>query len=113
MWLAIESGFNPLVPNLINLGAGLFCLLVMLKGIPLLRFFSHSLTLYVDGIEITRGPLSKFYAWEQVGSVVGSDTFQILRIYDQGGRLVYAVDYYAKNYTEFAELFNELFAAQP
>ena len=113
MWLAVESKFDPLVANIVYFGSGLFCGLAVLKALPLFRFVLHKLTLYEGGIEITKGPISKFLVWDQVGSIVGSDTFNILRIYDRSGRLVYAVDYSAKNFKQFAGLLNELVDNRP
>lgn len=107
VWLSIASGFNPLVKSMLLLGAGMFCVVVVLKGLPLLRFLSHRLTLHADGIEIAKGKVSKFLNWSQIGAIKTSDTFNILRIYDQGGQLVYAVDYYAENFRDFAALLNE------
>ena len=113
VWLSITSGFNPLVKSMLLLGAGMFCVVAVLKGLPLLRFLSHRLTLHADGIEIAKGKVSKFLNWSQIGAIKTSDTFNILRVYDQGGQLVYAVDYYAENFRNLAALLNELSNRRP
>jgi hypothetical protein len=113
IWLSIASGFNPLLKNLFLCGAGIFCVIVVLKGLPLLRFLQHSLILRTDGIEVAKGKMAKFFKWEQVGAIKASDTFNILSIYDRNGKLVYAVDYYAENFRQFTEQLNELSSRKP
>ncbi len=108
IWNCIAAGFTPLVQSLVLSAAGLFCMLAVLKGMPLLRFLRHTLTLHADGIEIAKGPLSTYLHWHQIGAIKTSATFQVLRIYNQGGQLVYAVDYYAVNFRYFAALLEEV-----
>jgi hypothetical protein len=113
IWESIQSGFNPPVKNLILFGAGVFCILAVLKGMPLLRFFNQSLVLCTDGIEIKFNEMAKRYRWDEIGAIKGSDTFNILRIYDTSGKLIYAVDYSAKNYRNFILKLHELLHANP
>ncbi len=108
IWNCLAEGFTPVVKSLVLSAAGLFCMVAVLRGIPLLRFLRHTLTLHADGIEIARGPLSTYLHWHQIGAIKDSATFQVLRIYNQAGQLVYAVDYYAENFRYFAALLEEV-----
>jgi phosphatidylglycerophosphate synthase len=101
IWQAFDIKFTPITKSLVFVGMGLFILFVVLKGLPLLKYISHSLLLNENGIEIQKGKISKVYAWNDIGAIKGSDTFQVLRIYDSSGKIIYAVDYYAKNFYEF------------
>lgn len=98
---SVESGFVPLVDTLIYTGCGLFCIWLVFKGFPLLRFLQHSLILREEGIEIVNGSDSRFYKWDQIGGIDFNSSYQILSIYDQNNKRIYAVDYYAENFGEF------------
>ena len=101
IWQAFDIQFTPLFKSLAYIGMGLFILFAVVKGLPLLKFLSHSLLVNEKGIEIQKGNISKIYSWEEISAIKGSDTFQVLRIYDSSGKIIYAVDYYANNFYEF------------
>src|SRR5512139_501011 len=101
-WLSWKGGFTTSLDDILLSALGAFCLVVAVKGLPLLRFLNHSVTLHADGLVIAKGGDSKHLNWDQVGAIEASDVFQVLGVYDRGGRLVYAVDYYAENFADFA-----------
>lgn len=107
IWKAFVIEFEPLLKSLLYIAMGIFILFVVLKGLPLLKYLSHSLTLNEDGIEIKKGNTSKIYHWADISAIKGSNTFQVLRIYDSSGRMIYAVDYYAENFYEFVNAISD------
>ena len=109
IWLAFDQNFIPLAQSLVFTGMGLFMILSVIKAIPLLRFVNHNLILRTDGIEIQKGRFSNDFAWNQIGDIMGSETFQVLKIFDLAGELIYAVDYYADNFGKFYKTINEVY----
>ena len=109
IWLALEQNFVPLTQSLVFTGMGLFMILSVIKAIPLLRFVNHNLILKTDGIEIQKGRFSNVFAWNQIGDIKSSEIFQVLKIYDLAGELIYAVDYYADNFGKFYKTINEVY----
>jgi len=112
-WLAIRMEFEPLLLNIIYVGAGLFCIVAVVKALPLLRYLRHTLTLYDEGIKISTHRKSEFYAWENIGSINSIGTYQMFSVHDQNGRLLYAIDYYAENFKEFIRMLNIILENQP
>ena len=113
LWITIAAGFHPLFMSIVQFGAGVFCVVAVFKGIPLLRFFRHKLILHSEGIEIASGKISSYFTWAQIGSIRASDTFNILSVYDQAGSLIYAVDYYAENFRHLAGQLSALSTSHP
>jgi len=112
-WLAWRTGFNSAQDDILLSAMGAFCLVVVVKGLPLLRFLNYVVTLHADGLVIAKGEVSKHLDWDQIGAIKASDAFQVLGVYDRGGRLVYAVDYYAENFGDFAGRLTELWGGRP
>lgn len=111
-WLSWKGGFTTSLDDILLSALDAFCLVVAVKGLPLFRFLNHSVTLHADGLIIAKGGESKHLNWDQVGAIDASDVFQVLGVYDRGGRLVYAVDYYAENFADFAGRLSELRAGR-
>ncbi len=77
--------------------SGVFCLYMVYSVFPLARYLSHRVVVSNNGLSI-EGPRSrKFYGWENLGKVKDHSIFEVVKIYDTSGRLVYAVDYRAPN----------------
>lgn len=113
IWVAIEDGFSSLLKNLLPFGAGLFCLAILPTGITLLRFLNHEAHLEENGIEVRKGNVGIFLHWSEIGKMHFQPTMQVFKLYDQSGRLVYAVDYYAKNFWQFVAQLRELLSNEP
>jgi hypothetical protein len=111
-WLSWKGGFGMSLEDILLAAFGAFCLVVAVKGLPLLRFLNHTATVHALGLVIARGEGSHHFSWEQLGAVEASDTFQVLGIYDRAGRLVYAVDYYAENFGYFAGRLSEAWSSR-
>jgi hypothetical protein len=113
IWVAVEDGLNSLLKNLIPFGAGLFCLSILPTGLTLLRFLNHEALLEEDGIEVRKGNTGIFLRWNEIGKMHFQPTMQVFKLYNQSGHLVYAVDYYAKNFRQFAAQLCELLSNEP
>lgn len=106
--LSWQGGVTLSIEDGLLAGFGAFLLVLTLKGWPLVRFINHTATVTAEGLVIGQGDQSSRYAWQQLGKIETSDTFQVLGIRDRGGRLVYAVDYYAENFGAFVEKLGEV-----
>lgn len=106
-WLSWRGGFTLSLEDGLLAGFGAFCLLVAVKGLPLLRFLNHTATAHALGLVIEKGEASHHFSWDELGAIEASDTFQVLGLYDRAGRQVYAVDYYAENFADFAGRLSE------
>lgn len=113
VWMTVEEGFDSLAKNLLPFGAGLFCLSILPTGFTLLRFLNHEAHLEEDGIEVRQGKTGRFFRWDEIGKIRFHPTLQVFKLYDQSGRLVYAVDYYAKNFWQFTAQLRELLSNEP
>lgn len=106
-WLSWKSGLSISLEDILLAAFGAFCLLVAGKGLPLLRFLNHTVTVHAGGLVIAKGDASHHFSWDELGAIEASDVFQVLGVYDRAGRLVYAVDYYAENFGDFAGRLSE------
>jgi hypothetical protein len=102
VWFPVDGGFQSLVTNIILFASGVFCLFIVPTGITLLRFMRHVAILEKEGIELRVGPVGRHLRWNEIGRVKFQPTLQVLKLYDLSGQLVYAVDYYAKNFSALA-----------
>lgn len=106
-WLSWKGGVSVSLEDVLLAAIGAFCLVVAVKGLPLLRFLNHTATAHVLGLVIEKGEASHHFSWDQLGAIEASDAFQVLVVYDRAGRLVYAVDYYAENFADFVGRLSE------
>ncbi len=99
LWFALDPAHAYSPRNLLLLAIILFVLLVVVPpGFVLARFVNHELHVFAGGVEVRRGRSGKFLRWGDIGEMRVHHVVQVMKLYDQSGRLVYAADFYAANF---------------